>query len=639
MSERWRKHKESWVYNRDKIRWVAKQWKPHRLWWIVLFFMTIISTAATLAYPFLFKQIINILLTFKDIGFTNEIIKKIALIMVWNFIWIFGIVGLLRVLASFYPALRAMINIKIEMDVREDAFAHILKKSQRYFLRFRTGDLVMRLTDDLADYPKIGWFCCSGIFRAVESTSKVIFSLLYMAMQNMMLTLIAFLPLPFMLAVFSYYQNRLRDSFFAVRQAASETNNSLESCFSGIRILKAYRGEEHQARLFDNVLEDRFQKEMHVIYLWTFIWHLYPAINMVGQILVLGVGSWLIFQQQFQVGTMYMFYIYMDMLLHPLLDIPNLFTTSRDAFACIDRQEELHEFDEANDEYPDKAGEQIDSIDAIEFKNVGFAYERLREDEKPQKLSKFEQIRIARLMARKTKEGQIKGEMIPILHDINMKIKKGSKVAIVGRVGSGKTTLVKLLTRILKPTSGQIIINGKQVEHYDLRMLRNRIGYVPQDVVLFSDPIRDNVSFGRSVDESTVIRSLEFAQVKNEIMDFEKGLDTILGQRGQSVSGGQKQRLAIARAQVAKPDVLILDDCTAALDAENEEKLWDDLRRHYPGTTCVIVTHRIATAKRADVIHVIENGTIAFSGTHDELLERSELYREFQTREPALKSR
>ncbi|MFH1516219.1 MAG: ATP-binding cassette domain-containing protein [bacterium] len=548
----------------------------------------------------------------------------------------FAVVGVLRVLAAFYPSFRALINLKIDMDVRNNAFARILTKSQRYFLRFRTGDLVTRLTDDIYDYPKISWFCCSGIFRAVESTSKVIFCLAYMFTQSTLLTFIAFMPLPFMLVVFGRYQRSLRDSYYDVRQAASETNNSLESCFSGIRILKAYNGEEHQAQLFDKVLEDRFHKEMRVVYLWTFIWHLYPAINMIGQVIVLGMGSWLIFQEQFQIGTMYMFYVYMDMLLHPLLDIPNLFTTSRDAFACIDRQIEMHEFDSKNDENPDLGGSDIERLETIELVNVSHSYEKLLADEKEEILSTAERIALTRQRAM---EGliEVEGELIPVLNNINMKIKQGSKIAIVGSVGSGKTTLVKLITRILKPSVGDIRINSKPADEFDIRKLRRLIGYVPQEVVLFSDSISDNISFGRDVDKDEIIRVLGLAQVKDEVMAFEKSLDTILGQRGQTVSGGQKQRLAIARALAGKPDLLILDDCTAALDAENEEKFWDDMHHFYPGTTCVIVTHRISTAKRADVIYVIENGTITHSGTHNELLKNSSLYQAYQAKEPVVK--
>jgi ATP-binding cassette subfamily B multidrug efflux pump len=633
-----------WKYNLDKIKWVLNLWKPHMVWLYVLFVMTIISTAAYIAYPWLFNKIIEVLRGAQDTGITPEVTQKVN-----GFLWIFLAVGVLRVLASFYPSFRAMINLKVEMDVRNSAFSHILRKAHRYFLRFRTGDLVMRLTDDIYEYPKIAWFTCSGIFRAVESLSKILFTMAVMLTYNAVLTIVSFLPLPFMLVVFSRYQIALRERFFAVRQAASEVNNSLESCFSGIRILKAYNGEEHQARMFDEVLEDRFDKELKVVYLWTLIWHLYPAINMVGQVIVLGLGSYMITMDQmtlsignynwviepFQVGAMYMFFVYMDQLLSPLLDIPNLFTTSRDAFACIDRQEELHNFDEKNDENPEKAGEPIEKINQIEFRNIDFAYEKLREDDFDfRQLSKEEQMKISRKFALEAKEEDIHGEMIPILRNINLSIKKGTKIAIVGSVGSGKTTLVKLITRILRPSEGEIQINEKNVDSYNIRQLRSLIGYVPQEVVLFSDSIRDNVSFGREIPEDDILRSIEFAQIKDEVLSFEKGLDTVLGQRGQTVSGGQKQRLAIARALAGKPDLLILDDCTAALDAENEEEFWDDMRVNYPETTCVIVTHRISTARRADTIYVIENGTISASGTHEELLKKSELYRAFQAREP-----
>jgi ATP-binding cassette subfamily B protein len=194
-------------------------------------------------------------------------------------------------------------------------------------------------------------------------------------------------------------------------------------------------------------------------------------------------------------------------------------------------------------------------------------------------------------------------------------------------VGSGKTTLARVLTGELSPSAGRILVNGRDLAELDLREYRHRVGYIPQEALLFSDTVRENVSFGREAADERIEEVLQVAQVDEEVAAFPKGLDELLGQRGVRVSGGQRQRLAVARALVAGPDLLVMDDVTAALDAENEEALWDAIEARHPGIGGVVVTHRIATARRADSIVVLDRGRVVDRGTHDELIARCGLYR------------
>jgi len=219
-----------------------------------------------------------------------------------------------------------------------------------------------------------------------------------------------------------------------------------------------------------------------------------------------------------------------------------------------------------------------------------------------------------------------------VLNGINLTLKAGTKAAVVGPVGCGKSTLIKLAAGMLPPQEGKVFVNGRPLSEYDIVSYRTLTGYIPQEPVLFSESVKDNVAFGRDINEELVWEALKQGQVADEVRGFVKGADQMLGQRGLTVSGGQKQRIAIARALAGRPGILLMDDCTASLDAENEEGFWEMFAQEFPDAACLIVTHRLATAKRADVIYVLDDGSIVGAGTHDELLKTCEAYRNFQTR-------
>ena len=582
---------------REKIGWIWSFWRAHRVWLIVLFAMTLLSTAIAIAYPLIFKYLIDsfhLALEGNSTFDPHRRVNRIILLILT--------VGLARTLSNFYPSFRALINAKLEMDIREYFFGIILRKSYRFFQKFRTGDLVTRLTDDIADYPKIAWFSCSGIFRALESSSKFLFCIGVMLFMNWRLTLISFSPLPVMLYIFYLVRSSLGKRWDLYRKIVSRTNNALESCFSGIRILKAYNGEERQAGQFRTLLTERVGTEMDVVVLHQLVHSIYNSINVIGQILVIGVGGWMIIRPDpmLTLGEFYAFYVYLEILLWPLLDIPQLFVAARQAFVCIDREEEIRDFDAARDE-PEgaRAGTLLERIDEIALERVRFSY-----------------------------EGQ--GE---VLKGIDLVLSKGRKTCIVGKVGCGKSTIIQILAGILAPMSGRVLVNGAPLERYDRQSLRSRIGYIPQEPILFSESIFENIAFGREVCEEDAWKFLDRAMIRDEIAAMKEGIDAVIGQRGASLSGGQKQRLSIARALAGRPDLLLMDDCTAGLDAQNEERFWENLLRYFPATTCLIVTHRVTTARKADVIYVLEDGVVEDRGTHEELLRRNELYRKFQIEE------
>ncbi len=576
------------------VRWIWNFWQPHRPWLWVLAILTLLSSAVTLAFPKVLGYVID---NIKQLADASN--AQLASQHIWTLTGILVAIGIARSLSNLYPGTRALVNARIEMDVRQYYFSRILEKGYRFFSKFRTGDLVTRLTDDISNFPKIAWFACSGIFRAVESGSKFLFCLIFMLIINWQLTLLTLLPLPIMFILF--YRVRMAMTQRALERQAitSRTSDALEAAFSGIRILKAFTAERQTAERFYGVLTDRIDIEMRLMKLWMGMHNIYMGIMLAGQLIVVLAGGLMVVYEKLSVGDFFAFYLYVTLLLPPLMDIPNLFVTSRQAFACIDREIEIEETSGGTENiYIGTAA--LPQLESIELTGASFTYD---------------------------------GKELPALADVDLKLKAGQRVAIVGAVGSGKSTLLKMAAGLLPPTAGDLLINGRSLREFNLAQYRKQVGYVPQEATLFSESVNENVSFGRGLTSDKTQAALQMAQVLNELQALPKGLDQVLGQRGLTISGGQKQRLAIARALAGNPRLLLMDDCTSALDAENERAFWDSFQAANPDAACLIVTHRLATARQADTILVLEYGRVAGHGTHDELLESCEAYRNFLSRE------
>jgi len=576
------------------LRWIWQFWRPHRKWMILLAFLTLLSSAVAIGYPLVFRYLIDAINT--SLTKANP---QMAGSTIWKIMGIVAAIGIARSLSQLYPGTRAMLNAKLEMDIRQNYFSKIVEKGFRFFQKFRTGDLVTRLTDDIGGFPKIAWFSCSGIFRAIESSSKFIFCIAFMVMMSWQLTLLSIAPLPIMLYIFYRIRTALGKRALERQRIISTTNDALQSAFSGVRILKAFNGEANQAREFRRILDKRIGVELSVMRLWMGVHNIYWAIQFAGQIIVIVAGGMMVIRGTLSLGEFYAFYIYLSLLLQPLMDIPNLFVTARQAFASIDRE--------------------------IEIDQTPGGTEGVYVGDKP--LPQLESVALA------DAEFQYEDDLAPAIKDISLTIRKGERAAVVGSVGSGKTTLLRAVAGLLPLSDGQLAVNGRKLTDYNINEYRARVGYIPQEANLFSETVLENVRFGREIDEETIEEALAQAQVKEEMEALPEGLQQVLGQRGLTVSGGQKQRLAIARALAGSPDLLLMDDCTASLDAENERAFWEMLRKRLPDAACIIVTHRLATARQADVIYVMEAGRIVGKGTHQELLATCEEYRNFLTRE------
>jgi len=566
---------------RSYLRWIVQFWRPHRLHLVVLVFFTLVSSAVALGFPLVFRYLLDHVqevLGETDGGgrFTDVMLILAALVLA-------------RFVAGLYPGARAWLNSKIGLDVRDRVFASILRKPYGFWNRFRPGDLTTRLTDDIVDYPRIGWFSCSGVFRALESTSRLLFCLVVMLVMSWQLSIIALVPLPLMILIFLRAERRLGARVEESRKATSHTGDLLDSTFAGIPIVKAYRAEQGQVERLRGLLDRRLDIDLSITRLVMILHGVYSVLGQVGKITVMLVGGLFVIWDRIGIGEFYAFYVYLDMLLAPMMDIPNLFVTARQAFASIDREQEILEYPPV----PEWRGTGTGGgpVRTLTFRSAGFRYPD-------------------------TGAG---------IEGLDLTLEGPGIVALVGEVGSGKSTVLKMLAGLLPCDSGSIEVNGVPLAGLSRVYFEKEIGYVPQEAVLLSQSVRDNVRLGREISDDEIAAALAVAGLDGTELDA--GVETELGQGGIGVSGGQRQRIAIARALAGGPSLFLLDDCTAALDAEKEEAFWRELAAARRDALVLVVSHRQATVRRSDRVVFLHEGRGNDVGTHAGLLRDNGLYR------------
>lgn len=563
---------------RKYIKWILQFWKPHKLHIAILVLFTLISSAVALSFPLVFKYLldnVHAVLGTPD----SPVFTKLLLVL--------GALGLARFVAGLYPGARAWLNSKIGLNIRDKVFGNLLEKEHSFFNRFRPGDITTRLTDDIVDYPRIAWFSCSAIFRAFESSSRLVFCLGVMLFMSWELTLLSLIPLPIMLFIFYRVEHRLGIRIEQSRKNTSHTNDLLDSTFAGVPIVKAYSAEKNQAGRLRKLLNRRLEIDLDLTRLMMIVHGLYSVIGQVGKVTVMFVGGLFVIDGRIGLGEFYAFYIYLDMLLAPMMDIPNLFVTSRQAFVSIDREEEILDYPPRR---PMDGSLELGPVRSVELRGAGYSHES---------------------------GGGIR--------NARFQIDEPGIVALVGEVGCGKSTVLKMMTGLLPSSSGSILYNGIPLEEISQKSLLRQLGYVPQESMLFSESVGENVRLGRNIDDVQIGKVLRVAGLDDD--ELRSGSDTMLGQSGTGVSGGQGQRIAIARALAGDPSLLLLDDCTAALDAEREEVFWQELRKSRPDAMVFVVTHREATIRQSDTVVFIHGGEIVEIDTHENLTALSELYR------------
>ncbi|MEW5794727.1 MAG: ABC transporter ATP-binding protein [Candidatus Zixiibacteriota bacterium] len=592
----------------SKIRWLWKYYRRHPYVLSVLVFLTPVQAMISVTVPQLFGFAVDHLTTGNvsdhfvarwvigwgdAFGLTPASAFGVAFIALGAFSCAFY---------AFVQSHRAWMNTKLEWEFRQDAFNQITTKGPDFFNKFRTGDIVTRLTDDVAE--KLSWFACSGIFRLYEALLYVIVITVMMLSLDPWLTLWAAAPLPILVFIFFRSSSALDKRYDHLQTRISKFNDVMEACFSGVRVVKAYVRENAQKKKFEQAALERRKAELGAVRLTAVIESMYQYLWQIALVTVLVIGGYKVISSGLSVGALAAFIYYVAWLVYPMFDIGQFLVKSRQSAVSIDRL---------------KAMEDVPPL----VTDLGAAVT----DSQPHGDIAFEGVTLT-----------FPGSDRCVLDEVTMTIGAGQKIALVGRVGAGKSWLINQIPRLVDPTGGNIKLDGKELRQFRLEDLRRAIGYVPQEPVLFSDTIRNNILLGRDeIAEPVIEWAIDVAQLKDEIAAFPQGLDTTVGTRGMMLSGGQKQRLGLARALVGKPKILILDDCTSALDSRTEAALWDRLHQVMPGLTAILITHRPGTLALVDRVFVLDDGRIVESGTHHELINRAgqyaKIYRRYQLAE------
>jgi ATP-binding cassette subfamily B protein len=565
----------------DKVRWFWQYWRPHWKRMTVIVLLSFVNSAIVVYIPMAMKRAFEFIEA--GPGFGGEV-ERMALLFL-------GLGVASFVTYATLQGNRAWMNLRLEWAFRQKSFQKMTELGPSFFNKFRTGDLVTRLTDDITE--KLMWYSCSGIFRTLEAIIFVVFAVVMMARLNVRLTVYSAAPLALLVIIFIKTAVILEKRFDRLQKKISKVNESLETGFSGIRVIKSYGVEDYTEHRFSDIMEERVDAEIRAVKAWSIIESLYHYVWQFGIVIILLAGGRMVITGDITFGDFVAFDAYVMMLVFPMFDIGQFFVSTKRASVSIARLMEIEAQRPGAENL--SAGKDGDPIRGeIEFKNVSF---------------------------RAPDNGR------KIIDSVSFEVPKGTMTALAGPVGSGKTSVINLIPRLVDSSAGNVMLDGRGVEERDLRKLRASIGFVPQDPLLFSDTIEENIRFGRDwIDRDQVQWACDAAQFTKDIPLLSEGLQTVVGQRGVRLSGGQKQRVSLARAIAGRPSLLILDDCTASLDADTEASFWEGLRDYLPDTTFVVISHRPRTLEIADQIVLFDRGEVVAIGNHAELLSESSLY-------------
>ncbi len=569
---------------RRVLKWFTPYWRQVRGGLAVVFTLTVLGIATRTLYPLIFKFIIDALTV------QSESTGAIDLESARNWVLILLGMGLLRSLSqAFLPSTRAWMNLAIAKGIRLSLLERILRKRHDFFQRHQPGDLVTRMTDDIDQMDKLSWYSCSGVFRPIEASLTLAFSLAIMFTLHWQLTLASTLPLPLIVWLLSKTETLQNKRYNERQKATSRTVETLEAGFAGSRIAVGFGMEDAQEKLFDEVLGKREEAEKRVVSLQAILESFFSIMNQVGLVIVLFLGGWFVLKDpRFTLGDFYAFVAYLSGLTMPLWTISWFFVSTNVAHTSIKRMQEVEEQPErvpGSEDVPERHP-------ALQMKQLAFAF------------------------------ADSEGKRVPVLEGVDLTVRPGETVALVGPVGCGKTTLLECATGLLAPDSGEVRFGAHDLADVKDAERARHMGYAPQEPQLFAGTVGMNISLDREqVSGDDVLRSLRTARLSREVP-----VDKDVSQSGKGLSGGQQQRVAIARALAGKPSLLVLDDVTSALDARTERQFWNHVRGQLPDAGILVSTHREATAQQADRVVWLEEGKILREGSHDQLLAEHEEY-------------
>ncbi len=565
------------------IRYIPR----HRHLAIIAYGSLFVATAAQLLVPQLVRIIIDAVVAGTD-GQTGTADAGSLMLSATLAVIVFSAIRAVFAFSQQYNAER--ISQNVAFDIRNALFARIQRQSFTYLDRTQTGQLMVRATDDVE---KVRLFIGQGLVMAVQSFVLLIATLIVLWFSNQQLTLVVLPILPIAFTVFFVFGAVAQPLFMSVQIKLSALNTVVQENVAGLRVVRAFGREPHEQERFDAAAADLLEQQLRVGRAFSFLFPLVFLIASLGQAVVLYFGGREIIGGNLTLGEWQKFSLYLAYLFFPLGQLGFIINLVAQASASAERIFDILDTESDIKNKPGAIG-LTDVRGAVEFDNVTFRYFR-------------------------TGDAVLKG--------VSFSVEPGQTVALLGATGSGKTTIVNLLPRFYDASDGRVLIDGHDVRDVTIESLRNQIGIVLQETTLFSGTIRDNVAYGRpNADFSEIVEVARAAAAHDFIVGFPLGYDTPVGERGSTLSGGQKQRIAIARALLMDPRILILDDSTSSVDLATEFQIQQALDRLMRGRTSFVIAQRISTVRNADQILVLDGGRVVASGSHDDLLETSEIY-------------
>ncbi|CAM2807204.1 ATP-binding cassette, subfamily B [Flavobacterium succinicans] len=477
----------------------------------------------------------------------------------------------------------------IEFDLKNEVFRQYENLSQNFYKQNRTGDLMNRISEDVS---KVRMYVGPAVMYSINTFIRFAIVIAYMYNVSPTLTLYTLLPLPLLSYAIFKVSSEINKRSTIFQQYLSKISSFTQEIFSGIRVIKAYSLENQQQNNLVDLAEESKSKSLNLARTQSLFGPLMLALIGVSNLAVIYFGGMLYIDGTIKsIGTIAEFILYVNMLTWPVASLGWVSSMVQEAEAS---QKRLNEFLKIVPDIQNKNENDSKIEGHIAFENVSYTYQDTN---------------------------------IEALQNISFTVKKGETLAILGNTGSGKSTVLALISRMYDVTNGQLKIDGKEISQLNLFDLRNSIGIVPQDAFLFSDSIKNNIKFGKeNASDNEVFQAAKNAVVHDNIEGFNKGYDTVLGERGITLSGGQKQRVSIARAIIKNPEILLFDDCLSAVDTETEEAILNNLFEICKDKTTIVVSHRISSAKNADKIIILENGKIIQQGTHNQLINQEGYY-------------
>jgi len=570
-----------------ELGYLNKYFTKYKYSFLLGIIITIIAQIFSLFTPKLISKSFEIIESFSKektaskLIIQQELITNIVLIIVTTIIAGF--------LSFLMRQTLIVMSRHIEFDLKNEVFRQYENLSQNFYKQNRTGDLMNRISEDVS---KVRMYVGPAVMYTINTFIRFAVVIVYMFNASPILTLYTLLPLPILSYVIFKLSSEINKRSTIFQQYLSKVSSFTQEIFSGIRVIKAYSLEEqHQNNLIELASESK-NKSMNLAKIQALFGPLMIALIGISNLVVIYFGGLMYINGTIRsIGTIAEFILYVNMLTWPVASLGWVSSMVQEAEAS---QKRINEFLKIETEIQNKNLKKSIIKGAISFENVSYTYEDTN---------------------------------IKALQDVTFSVHKGETLAILGKTGSGKSTILSLISRLYDVTQGHITIDGKEISTMNLYDLRNSIGIVPQDAFLFSDTIKNNIKFGKeNATDQEVESAAKSAFVHDNIIGFNNQYDTILGERGITLSGGQKQRVSIARAIIKNPEILLFDDCLSAVDTETEEAILNNLQEICKFKTTIIVSHRVSSAKNADRIIILDEGRIIEQGSHSQLINQEGYY-------------